>query len=381
MKIVLTSNSSFSLYNFRLSFARVLKSKGFEVYLIAPYDDYSDELKREFNFIPLKNLDRKGKNPLKDFMLFYELLGIYRRINPNLVIHYTVKPNIYGTLACGFLRIPTMAVITGLGYAFANKTNLRKIVEVLYKKSFKKANFVVFLNSFDIEELLQKGLVPKDKVVLIPGSGVDKDNFNPELCKNFSKSDNLTFLMISRLLWDKGIGEYIESAKIVKSKYKNTKFLLLGPFDRGNPNAVPEDYILKYHKEGIITYLGEAKDVRAFICQSDVVVLPSYYREGIPRVLLEAMSMAKPIITTDAPGCRDTAINGYNGFLVKVKDIVSLTDAMEKMIKMNREELKLMGERGRKMVIENFSDEVVISKMISLINKTLKNDCASSQTL
>ncbi|MGB9794578.1 glycosyltransferase family 4 protein, partial [Caldisericum exile] len=235
------------------------------------------------------------------------------------------------------------------------------------------ANFVVFLNNIDIEEFLQKGLVSKNKAILTPGSGVDTAKFSPEFCKKFSKSDDLTFLMISRLLWDKGVREYIESAKIIKSKYENTKFLLLGPFDKGNPNMVPEDYILKHHKEGIITYLGEAKDVRPFICQSDVVILPSY-REGIPRVLLEAMSMAKPIITTDAPGCRDTVIDGYNGFLVKVKDIVSLTDAIERMIKMDKEELKLMGERGRKMVIENFSDEVVISKMLSLINTMLKND-------
>ena len=372
-RIVLVSNTAFSLYNFRLSLARTLKNNHFEVYMVAPEDEYSKELRKEFPFIPLKNLDRKGKNPIKDLMLFYEFLGIYRKIKPDLVIHYTIKPNIYGSLACGILKIPSIAVITGLGYVFTDKTKLQKIVEILYKISLKRANFIVFLNSFDIEEFLHRGLVSKDKVVLTPGEGVDTNKFNPEFCKEFSKSDDLTFLMISRLLWDKGVREYIESAEIIKSKYKNTKFLLLGPFDKGNPNMVPEDYILKHHKEGIITYLGEAKDVRPFICQSDVVVLPSYYREGIPRVLLEAMSMAKPIITTDAPGCRDTVIDGYNGFLVKVKDIVSLTDTIERMIKMDKVELKLMGERGRKMVIENFSDEVVISKMLSLIEKILRN--------
>jgi glycosyltransferase involved in cell wall biosynthesis len=372
-RIILVSNTAFSLYNFRLSLARTLKNNHFEVYMVAPEDNYSEELKKEFIFLPLKNLNRKGKNPLKDFKLFHELLSIYRKIKPNIVIHYTIKPNIYGSLACGILGIPSIAVITGLGYVFTNKTKLQKIVEILYKTSLKRANFVVFLNNIDMEEFLRKGLIPKDRIVSIPGEGIDTDKFNPEFCKKSSKSDDLTFLMISRLLWDKGVKEYVESAKIIKSKYENTKFLLLGPFDKGNPNMVPEDYILKHHKEGIITYLGEAKDVRPFICQSDVVVLPSY-REGIPRVLLEAMSMAKSIITTDAPGCRDTVIDGYNGFLVKVKDIVSLTDAIERMIKMDKVELKLMGERGRKMVIENFSDEVVIGKMISLINKILKND-------
>ena len=371
-KILIVSNTSFSLYNFRYNLAKTLKEKGYNVYLSAPEDEYSEELEKEFNFIPLKNLDRKGKNPIKDLSFFVELLYIYKKFKPDLVLHYTIKPNIYGSLACAFLNIPSIATVTGLGYVFTqNNKFIQNLVKFLYKEAFRKVNYVVFQNKSDMEEFIKNGILSSQKAVLIEGSGIDIEKFNPDFCKDFSKKEYFTFIMISRLLWDKGIKEYLEAAKFLKKRYKKVKFLLLGSFDKGNPSAVPEEFIYKYHKEGVIEYLGFSNDVRPYICKSDVVVLPSY-REGLPRVLLEAMAMGKPIITTNAPGCRDVVIDNYNGYIVEVKNAKSLINAMEKCLLMDREKLRTMGNNGKKLVQERFSDNIIINKYLKLIEKILK---------
>ncbi|WP_353684456.1 glycosyltransferase family 4 protein [Thermodesulfovibrio sp. 3907-1M] len=370
-RIILCSNTAFSLYNFRFRLARTLKEKGFDVYLIAPEDDYAEKLKKEFPFIPLRHLERKGKNPIKDLKLFLEFLRTYSKIKPDLAIHYTIKPNIYGSLAANFLGIPNIAVITGLGHVFISNSILKSLVVILYKLAFKKTNYVIFQNSDDMNEFIKNNIISKEKAKVIYGSGVDTERFNPEFCKDISENSIFKFLLIARLLWEKGIKEYVQAAKIIKSKYSNVEFRILGNFDKDNPSCVPREYIENLHKEGIINYLGFSEDVRPFISKSDVVVLPSY-REGLPRVLLEAMAMGKPIITTDAPGCREVVLDGYNGFMVKVRDVESLVEAFEKVLNSDKKTLKQMGYNGRKLVEDKFSDEVVVKQMLELIEEILR---------
>jgi len=377
-KIFFVSNTAWSLFNFRISLMRYLKSQGHDVRAIAPYDGFADRLKKEFPFIGLGKLDRKGKSFLKDFNFFEELYRIYKEHKPDLVLHFTIKPNIYGSIACGLLRIPSVANVTGLGYVFTGKSFLSLIVKKLYKFSFSFSEKVVFQNPVDYDFFISGKIIPLGKGAIIPGSGVNTEKFSPEFCKNLGKNkdskNKIVFLMVSRMLWDKGVKEFVKVAKIIREKYQNVEFWLLGPVDEGNPAAVPRHVLDLWEKEGVIKYPGVTDDVRSFICQSDVVVLPSFYREGIPRVLLEAMAMAKPIITTDAPGCRETVVDGVNGFMVKPKDVESLAGAMEKMLVLPKDERDRMGREGRKMVFEKFDEKIVIEKYMEIIGEVMGDE-------
>ena len=177
--------------------------------------------------------------------------------------------------------------------------------------------------------------------------------------------------MISRMLWDKGVKEFIEAAKLIQKRYKDVEFWLLGPVDKDNPSAVPKETLKAWERKGIVKYFGVTEDVRPFICQSDVVVLPSFYREGVPRVPLETMAMSKPIITTDAPGCRETVVDGVNGFMVKPRNVEILAEAMEKMLLLSKEERERMGWEGRKMVLEKFDEMIVIEKYVEIIEEVM----------
>lgn len=373
MKVILTSNTAWSLWNFRRGLMEALEKYGYEVYAVAPEDQYSAYLIERFKFIPLKNLDRKGTNPIRDFKIFLEYLSIYRRIKPDLVLNYTIKPNIYSSLACYFLKIKCVSTITGLGYVFVENTPLTKLVSFMYKLALYGNYKVLFQNSDDMKLFLERKIIDKDKAIHIKVSGINTLFFNPEICKNHPKKESFVFLMVSRLLWDKGVREYVEAVKALKRIYGDkVEIWILGALDRGNPSAVSEEDLKKWTEEGIVKYLGVAEDVRPYICQADCVVLPSYYREGIPRSLLEAMAMEKPIITTDSPGCREVCIDGENGFLVKPKDVESLVVAMKRMLELSEEERLRMGKRGRKMVFDEFSEERIIEAYMNLIRSNDK---------
>ncbi|SHK41631.1 Glycosyltransferase involved in cell wall bisynthesis [Thermocrinis minervae] len=368
--IVLSSNTSFSLYNFRLGLMKALQERGFRVMAVAPEDEFSQKLEAlGFDFSPIRNLDRKGKNPIKDLRLLFEYVSIYRRLRPHLVINFTIKPNIYSSVACGLLGIKSISVVTGLGYVYIQKRVLQTLVNLLYKVAFSFNQKVVFLNEEDMENFLSIGLVKKQKAILIKSEGINTEYFYPMEVKKTNQKP--IFLMISRLLWDKGVREFVEAGRILREKGISAELWLLGPFDEGNPAGVPREHIQKAQEQGFIKYVGQAQDVRPFIAQADAVVLPSYYREGIPRVLLEAMAMAKPIITTDSVGCREVCKEGQNGFLVRPRDPQSLADAMIKFLTLSEEERKAMGEEGRKMVLEEFDERIVIDKYLKLIESCL----------
>uniref|UniRef100_A0A7C4JQ43 Glycosyltransferase family 1 protein n=1 Tax=Thermodesulfobacterium geofontis TaxID=1295609 RepID=A0A7C4JQ43_9BACT len=363
--IVFSSNTAFSLYNFRLPLMLALKERGFDVITVAPEDDeYSKLLKEKVEFYSVKNLDRKGKNPIKDLKLMAEYYSLFKSLKPDLVINFTIKPNIYGSIACGMLKIPSISVITGLGYAFINKGLLNRIVRILYRIAFKFNKFIVFMNPDDMKELSQ--IAGENKSVLILSEGIDTEKFSPAICEKKEK-DKFIFLFVGRFLKDKGILELVKAGGKLYEQNKNFEIWLLGSVDRGNPNSLSDEQIEDIKRLPFVKILPFTKDVRPIICDADCVILPSYYREGVPRVLLEAMSMEKPIITTDAPGCREVCIDGVNGFLVKPKDVGSLYSAMGKMIELKPGKLKEMGANGRKLVIEKYEISKIVNSYVKLI--------------
>ncbi len=337
---------------------------------VAPEDEFSHKLKAlGFDFYPIRSLDRKGKSPIKDLRLLSEYVSIYKRLKPHLVINFTIKPNIYGSIACGLLGIKSVSVLTGLGYVYIKGDLLEKLVNLLYRIAFYFNERVVFQNQEDMEFLLSKELIREEKVMLIKGSGINTELFKPTEIED--NKERPVFLMISRLLWDKGVGEFIEAGRILKERAVDAELWLLGPFDEGNPAGVPREYIQKAQDQGLIKYLGQTQDVRPYIAKADAVVLPSY-REGIPRVLLEAMAMAKPIITTDSVGCREVCKDGQNGFLVRPKDPQSLAEAMENFLKTSPEEKRKMGALGRSIVLTMFDEKIIIQKYLNLIHELIK---------
>lgn len=368
-RIVLSSNTAFSLYNFRLHLMRALKEKGYEVMAISPEDGkYSELLGKEFSFFPVKSLDRKGTNPIKDLRLFFEYFLLFRRLKPDLVINFTIKPNIYGSISAGLLGIPSISVITGLGYVFIRESWLTKLVKLLYLLAFRLNRAVVFLNSEDLNTLRN---LSKEKSFLIESEGIDIKHFDSELCEE-AKKDEFTFLFVGRLLTDKGIYELIKAFERLKKENPNVKLIIVGSPDEGNPNSVSKGELEKWMKEGLIEWHGFHEDVRPFYCMADCVVLPSYYKEGIPRVLLEAMAMEKPIITTDAPGCKNVCVDGVNGFLVKPRDVESLYLAMKKAVEMEEAELRKMGKKGREIVEEKYEISKIVSEYVKIIEEVLK---------
>ena len=346
---------------------KALKERGYEVIAVSPEDEkYSEVLKKEFKFFPMKHLDRKGTNPVKELKLLYEYFLIFKRLKPHLVINFTIKPNIYGSISAGSLRIPSLSVITGLGYIFIKESCLTKLVRILYWMAFSFNKAVIFLNE---EDMLTFKSMCKDKAFLIESEGVDTKKFDPSLCKEIKK-DAFTFLFVGRLLVDKGVYELIEAFKRLKREYPQIKLVIVGSPDKGNPSSVEESEIENWVKDGLVEWCGFQEDVRPFYCMADCVVLPSY-REGVPRVLLEAMAMEKPIITTDAPGCRNICIDEVNGFLIKPKDVESLYLAMKRVIELDQENLKKMGKIGRKIVKEKYEISKIVNKYIKIIEEIL----------
>ena len=339
---------------------------GYQLTIIAPPDKFSHKLRDMGCAVVDLPMAAKGTNPLQDLKLMYTLFRLYLQIAPNFIIHYTIKPNIYGSLAAKWAGIPSLAITTGLGYTFVNDNLVAKVARGLYKLAFRFPEEVWFLNEDDRQAFLEYSLVSGSKAKLLHGEGVNVSHFSPISVS--SNNNRLTFLLIARMLWDKGIGEYIEAARVIKSKYPKTHFQLLGACDVPNPSLISREQISLWESEGIVEYLGTTDDVRTVIANVDCVVLPSY-REGIPRTMLEAAAMAKPLIVSDAPGCKDVVIHGKTGFLCKVKNRDSLAAAMELIINQSTQERVDMGMAGRNLVLHKFDERVVIEKYIDMLSK------------
>lgn len=386
-KIALISNTVFSLYNFRLGLIRALIARGYHVCIICPDGQYIEGLRKEGVEHHSLFVDRKGTNPINELRTLWQLYRILKKERFDLVHTFTVKPNIYGSIAARAARTPIVInSVTGLGYVFmeaggVKRWLLRALVVYLYTFALRFSSRVTFQNADDLKLFQERKIVNKDKGILIRGSGVDTERFSPI---NVSQEKlqalyfelgmagdarNVIVTLISRLLWDKGIAEFIEAARSLKPKHPTALFLLVGPIDTGNPAAVPEQYIEQTKREGLIKYLGERTDIPEILYISDVVTLPSY-REGIPRALLEAMSMEKPIITTDSAGCREVVEAGNNGLMVPTRDHVALASAIQRLV--NDEKLRIkMGKHGRDKVLREFDERIIVAQTLKLYEELL----------
>jgi len=354
-KIAIVLNSAWQAYNFRLNLANYLKHAGYKVIIIAPNDEhYSHFIKEEFDFVDLK-LQADGVNPIQDIKLLFSLFRLYKRLKPDVVLNFTIKPNIYSAIAARILGIHTINNVTGLGTVFIKKNFLTQIVKTLYRLSLFCTSKVFFQNKDDFDLFIEKNLVSRDKCLILPGSGVDTNKFFPAK----SKQRNIfRFIMIARTLRDKGIFEYIEAAKLLKGQ--GAEFWVLGESNSANKTSLSKDEITKLSQHGVITYFDRTDDVKSFLDRVDCVVLPSY-REGSPRSIMEASAVALPVIVSDVPGSRQVVDNGITGLFCKVKDGDDLAKKMVIMIKMPENERQKMGQMGRQKMLNQY-DELIVLK-------------------
>jgi len=364
MKVAIVVNTSWNIYNYRLGLVKALIAEGHEVYAIAPHDEFSDSLiEVGCKYIPVK-MDNWGTNVFKDLKLIYDFQKIYKSLKPDVIFHFTIKPNIYGTIAARLLNISSISNVSGLGTVFMKENFVTKLVKKMYEIAFRFPEKIFFQNEDDIAFFKKHALVKEDKIEIVPGSGVNTDHFVPN---GHQKNGKFTFLMVSRMLYDKGVVEYIEARKQIQDNGRVIEFQLLGGIDPGHVRGIPEEDINDWVDKGLVNYLGTAKDVRPYIDKADCVVLPSY-REGTPRTLLEAASMAKPLLATDVPGCNNVVEDNVNGLLCKAKDVDDLADKMKQMIKASDEELLKFGENARSMVKSRFDEKIVIKQYIKTLN-------------
>ena len=354
--IVLSANSDWNIVNFRGGLIRALRTAGYEPIVIAPQDPSTDKRMRELDVerIPIR-IDRSGLNPWADLQLIGEYKRLLRRIRPVAYLGYTIKPNVYGCFAAASLGIPAIPNISGLGTAFIRSGPLQQIVKALYRVGFRRAPRVFFQNDEDRELFVDRKIVRADQARVLPGSGIDLDRFRPGPLPEGAP----IFILIGRLLRDKGVVEFVEAARQLRTEMPDGRFQLLGPIDDGNRTSVSKAELQSWIAQGVIEYLGTTDDVRPFIAAASAVVLPSY-REGMPRSLLEAAAMGRPLIATDVPGCREIVEEGRNGLLCVVKDARSLASAMRRFAGMSLEDRIAMGKAARRKVQEEFSEERVI---------------------
>lgn len=368
MRIAIVLNTSWNIYNFRMGLVRSLIEHGHEVIAVAPKDEYTHYLIEEGCKYEEVKMDSRGANVLKDLGLIFELWGIYRRVKPDVVLHYTIKPNIYGTLAASVLRIPSVNNVCGLGTAFLNKGLVSKIAIGMYKLAFRFPKLIYFQNTDDKNFFDEKNITRNNATQILPGSGINLSHFTPDKKKTNKK---FTFLLISRLIHDKGILEYIDAIKLLKEKGVEADFQILGNKDTEHKRGISEELISDWIDNNIVEYLGSTDDVRPFINQADCVVLPSY-REGTPRSLLEAASSAKPIVATNVAGCTNVVKDNVNGLLCKVKDAKDLADKLEEMANLPDNRVEEMGDASRKMVEERFDEKIVIDSYLNTISSLQK---------
>lgn len=368
-KVLIALNTAWNLFNFRAGLIRALVAEGYEVVAAAPNDEYAPRLAElGCRFVPLA-MDNKGTHPGRDLLLFFRFLKLLHRERPDVFLGYTVKPNIYGSLAAHVLGIPVVNNIAGLGAVFIRDNWLTRLVRRLYKVALSRSHHVFFQNNEDLQMFVAQGLVMPNKVSRLPGSGVDLTVFRYSPMQSLENRP-FRFLLVARLLWDKGVGEYVEAARMVRRQYPAAKFQLLGFLDVKNPTAVSSEQMSDWVKEGVVEYLGVVDDVKPHLIAADCVVLPSY-REGVPRSLLEAAAIGRPIVATDAIGCRDAVDDGVNGLLCRVRDANDLAEKMQRMIEMTPSERNSMGDLGRKKMEMEFDEKYVIVRYLQVINDIL----------
>ncbi|MGF6923370.1 glycosyltransferase family 4 protein [Paraburkholderia sp. 40] len=366
LRITLVCNTAWAIYTYRQGLIRTLIGRGVDVTVLAPRD-------RTFELLVAMGcrcielpMASKGTSPGEDLRTLVALYRQYRTIRPHVVFHYTIKPNIYGSIAAKLAGVQSVAVTTGLGYVFIQHSRAAQIAKRLYRFAFRFPREVWFLNRDDQAAFIDgKLLVHPERARLLHGEGVDLEQF---AFTPLRERAEFRFVLIGRLLWDKGVGEYVEAARQLRARYRHARFQLLGPVGVDNPSAITRDEVAEWEQEGVIEYLGEAHDVRPFITDADCVVLPSY-REGVPRTLMEASAMGRPIVATDVPGCREVVADGVNGLLCEARNAQSLAASLARMLDMSGAERRAMAERGRQKVATEFDERMVVETYKDLVQK------------
>ena len=362
--IVISANSCWNIVNFRLGLIGALGEAGYRVIVVAPEDGHCAKLEQlGVAFVPIA-INSSGVSVIEDLRLLAQYLKIFRGVKPVAFLGFTAKPNIYGSLAARMVGAKVINNVSGLGTVFIKRGPLTLLLGQLYRFSFRTSSRVFFQNRDDMELFIGRGTVRHGQADLLPGSGVDLARFKPR--RGPRRAGPFRFLLVARLLWDKGVAEYVAAARIVRAMHPEVVFQILGPVGVNNRTAVPAADLERWRAEKLVKYLGESDDVRIAMEQADCIVLPSY-REGLPRTLLEGSAMGKPLIATDAPGCRDVVVDGETGYLCEVRSADSLAAAMLKMLAAPAAERRRMGERGRRKVEQEFCETRVVAKYLDAL--------------
>lgn len=367
--IAITANTSWYLYNFRKNTMLALIGQGYNVIALSPKDDYSKKLE----LLGVKHyhlsIDQGGTNPVRDIGTLLGFVKLYRKLRPDVILNFTPKNNIYSTLSGRLFGAKSINNIAGLGMVFIDENITAKLARYLYKISQPKANTIFFQNDDDKALFEKYKLAPMDITERVPGSGVDLSRFS---IKESDDDGCVRFLLIARMLYNKGVGHYVEAARELKIKYGDkVEFRLLGFLNVNNPSAISKEDMQSWVDEGIVNYLGVSDSVELEIGKVDCMVLPSFYREGVPKSLLEACAMGKPIITTDNVGCRETVDDGINGYLCEPRNTQDLVNKLDKLIKLPHSKRIQMGKRSREKIEREFDEKIVIEKYLSAVHSAL----------
>lgn len=366
--LLLSTNVAWNVANFRMGLIRALQRSGWRVVVVAAIDDYCPLLESngvEFVSIPVSP---RGVNPFSDLRLLFAYLYIFIKYRPFCYLGFTVKPNIYGSIAARLVGIELINNIAGLGSVFVRDGLVSRLVAILYKFSLRSSRLVFFQNEEDLLLFKQRRIVVAEQARRLPGSGVDLTKFvYKEVARNTARP--FIFLMACRLLWEKGVAEYVQAARKLKAKYPHqVEFRLLGFLGNAADGAVTQTDISGWEAEGVVRYLGVSDQVSQEISACDCVVLPSYYREGVPRVLLEAAAVGRPIVTTNCVGCKDAVVDGHSGFLCSPRDIDDLTIKMEMVFLLDFESRVHMGRMGRQHVEDKFDQNIIVKSYLDALD-------------
>jgi galacturonosyltransferase len=357
-KVLILVNHDVVIYNFRRELVERLLTDGYEVYISSPYGERIDELiDMGCKYIEV-SISRHGINIIQELKLLSYYKKIIKEVNPNIVLSYTIKPNIYGGMACKSLKVPYIANITGLGTAVEKNGLMQKITIVLYKIAFKKINCVFFQNTENRQFFIDNNIAV-DKHRLIPGSGVNLEQFS---VLDYPSEETTEFVFISRIMKEKGIDQYLEAAEYIRSKYPKTRFHVCGFCEE-----TYEDKLENFQKKGVVTYHGMLRDVREILKKTHCTIHPTYYPEGMSNVLLESAACGRPIITTNRSGCREIVDDGINGYVVEQKNSQDLIEKIEKFLRMNYKDKKQMGLISRKKIEKEFDREIVVEAYLDEI--------------
>lgn len=366
MHILMTVNAAWNIWNFRKPLVQALIAQGHRISVLAPPDKSIIQIEGlGCTFIPL-DMNAKGLNPLEGMALIQRFKQAFRAEHPDIVLSYTIKNNLFGAMAAKSTGTPFLPNVTGLGTAFLSGGVLQNVAQVLYRRAFRALPIVFFQNDDDRELFVARDMVRPEQGCLLPGSGIDLMHFSETILPDDSAPP--VFLMIARLLRDKGVIEFVEAAKRVKVRRPEIRFQLLGAAESQNRTAITKNMVKVWENDGVVEYLGVMQDIRPAISAASCVVLPSY-REGAPRTLIEAAAMARPLIATDVPGCRDVVDHGKTGYLCKVQDSASLAGTIEHFVDLTGAQKSAMGRAGRAKMEREFDQRIVVDAYIQAIGK------------